>query len=42
MRDTYLWIVAPYRQDRLAAFRLLVGIDAPSLQIDCHHLRCSP
>jgi len=42
MRDTHLWVLAPYRQDQLAALAELAGADAPALQIDCHSRRRGP
>lgn len=36
MRDTHLQVIAPYRQDRLAVIRELVGAQTPTLEIDCH------
>jgi tetratricopeptide (TPR) repeat protein len=42
MMQTHRWIVAPYRQDRLAALSEIPGPDAPLLEIDCHYQRCGP
>jgi tetratricopeptide (TPR) repeat protein len=42
MLDTHLWIVAPYRQDRLEAVQKMAGAQAPALEIDCHCQRRGP
>lgn len=40
--DTHLWIVAPYRQDRLEVLRETAGMDVSVLEIDCHYQRRGP
>ncbi|HEY1353996.1 MAG TPA: tetratricopeptide repeat protein [Ktedonobacteraceae bacterium] len=42
MLETHRWIVAPYRQDRLAALCEIPATDAPLLEIDCHRQRRGP
>src|SRR5437660_1288872 len=42
MHDTHIWIVAPYRQDRLEAIHATLGQETHLLQVDCHCQRRGP